>query len=125
MSDSPVEAMKRSSAKTYDGIHRALTEAQRTLAGVDHAVDGIESRLAGGYGGEDGSEFLKMVKRWHEEFRRINAATEKIVQVVEHSSQTDTKTLHANMEGVGALSRTSVFDGGSHHASNSYNTMMG
>ncbi|MET9144817.1 MULTISPECIES: hypothetical protein [unclassified Streptomyces] len=125
MSDSPVEAMKRSSTLTYDGIHRALTDAQRTLAGVDQAVDGIESRLASGYGGDDGIAFLDMVRRWHREFQRINAATARILLVVEHSSQTDAKTLHANMEGVSALAGANVFDGGSHHASNSYDTMMG
>lgn len=125
MSESPLEAMKRSSTLTYDGIHRALTDAQRTLAGVEQNVQTIENKLAGGYGGDDGTAFLDLVRRWHRQFEQINRATGKILHVVEDSSQTDARTLHGNMEGVSALAGTNVFDGGSHHASSSYNTMMG
>nr|BFD87993.1 hypothetical protein StreXyl84_73940 [Streptomyces sp. Xyl84] len=122
MSPVPMDAGKKSSDETYSSIHSELTTAKSTLDGVHQAVDGLRAQLSSGYGGEDGQAYLQVINRWLGEFEQINAATQKIITVVEHSSATDRRALESNIDETNIAGRTSAIDG-SDYSTHSFHTL--
>ncbi|MFB7598538.1 hypothetical protein [Streptomyces sp. NPDC056160] len=122
MSNGPGDDAKKSSGRTYSGIHNALVSAKRQLDNVHTNVDSIRGQLANTYGGEDGQAFIGVIDRWMGDFNRITAACDKIAATVEGSSHVDFKAQSNNLNEIHGRAQQSVFGGASHQA---HNVMMG